>query len=382
MRGSLREVGKGTWQLRVYVGRTEAGKVVHRSRTFHGGKRAAEDELRRLVAEVAGERPELPTDATLGQLLDRWLAHIEADRTPYTLRDYKGKIEGRIKPEIGNVRLSKLNAQQLDYTYRKWRRAGLSPGTIRKLHAIISAACHQAVKWGILASSPTDRATLPRAEPAQERGAMAVEDIKAVLDRATPTDDDDPFPTAVVLAAITGARRGELCALRWSDLDPATGLTLSRSLTVDRTRWAEGPTKGRRDRPVPLGSLGLLVLDQRRQAQERWAATTGYKLVPDPFVLSREPDGSRPCLPDGLSLTFRRHCKALQLPWHFHDLRHFAGTIGVASGADPRTVADRLGHHDPSLTLRTYSHGIEAPAQALADLLEATLAPALPALAP
>lgn len=200
-------------------------RVIQRHRTFHGGKRDAENALRRFVAEVEGERPELPTDATLAQLLERWLHHIEGDHTISTMADYRGKIAGRINPVLGNVRLSKLSAPRLDDAYRRWQKDGLAAGTIRKQHAIIAAACHQAVKRGILAESPTDRATVPRSTgPAVERGTLTAEDVAAVLRKATPIEEGGVLAVAVLLGALTGMRRGELCALRWNDYDPVTGL--------------------------------------------------------------------------------------------------------------------------------------------------------------
>lgn len=115
--------------------------------------------------------------------------------------------------------------------------------------------------------------------------------------------------------------------------------------------WTEGPTKGRHARPVPIGDLGQLVLERRRQVQELHAdLLAGVKPIANAFVLSRAPDGSAPCLPDGLSLGFARITKELGLPWHFHDLRHFAATVGIASvaGTSARGPTGRPGGHRTS----------------------------------
>ena len=371
MKGSKREWKPGRWQLRVYIGRNPKDQPIFRYRQFAGGARAAEDALRRFVAEVQGERPELPDDCTLAELLERWLKHIEPERTRYTLADYRGKINGRINPALGKVRLSKLSPILLDHAYRAWLKDGLAPATIRKQHAIIAAACHQAMKWGNLVSSPTDRATLPRAEH-PETGTMTAADVAAIL--GNEWEDGGVLETAIVLGALTGARRGELCALRWSDVDMARArVRVARSLTVRKTDWTEGPTKTRHTRPVRLGDVALEALRRRRRAQEHFAGLVGVQLVSDAFILSRHATGSDPCLPDGLTLGFGRRARKAGLPWHFHDLRHFAATAAMKSGANPRAVADRMGHADPALTMRVYTHPDDETDRELARSADASL---------
>lgn len=377
MKGSKRELSPGVWQLRVYVGRAADGRVVHRHKTVHGGVRAADAALRRLVDEVEGERVPLADDCTVAQLLERWLAHIEADRRPSTLADYRGKVAGRLNPAFGSLRLSRLSPLHLDAAYRAWLAEGLSVGTIRKLHAILGAACHQAVRWGVLVAAPTDRATLPRGVHV-ERGRMTTADLAALV-RSRDVASGDVFGTAVLLGAFTGARRGELCALRWSDVGPdGDVLAISRSLTVfpagHDPAWTEGPTKTARARPVQLGPQARAVLSRRLAAQVAYAAEVGVDLRADAFVLSRAADGSQPCLPDGLTLAFARAAKAAGLPWHFHDLRHYAASVAMAARANPRAVADRLGHANPSMTLDVYAHADADEDRALAALIEAPLA--------
>ena len=93
------------------------------------------------------------------------------------------------------------------------------------------------------------------------------------------------------------------------------------------------------------------------------------RLSSDPFILSRSADGSQPCLPNGLTAAYRRVARSLGLSSHFHELRHFTATTAIASGADVRTVAGRLGHADASVTLRVYAHALEQRDRVLAALL-------------
>lgn len=136
---------------------------------------------------------------------------------------------------------------------------------------------------------------------------------------------------------------------------PRRILTIARSLTVVDKVVTEGPTKTHQRRDIAIDDALEAFLVRRQAEQEGYAKTVGANLVTDPFVLSRSADGSTPCLPDGLSHQYQRLANRLGLSTHFHELRHFVATTAIASGADVRTVAGRLGHADPSVTLRVYA---------------------------
>jgi integrase len=95
--------------------------------------------------------------------------------------------------------------------------------------------------------------------------------------------------------------------------------------------------------------------------------------VADPFILSPPADGAHPYAPDTLTDYYKRAAKRLGIRAHSHELRHFAATTAIASGADVRTVADRLGHADASVTLRVYAHALEARDRDLAGVLGAAV---------
>jgi integrase len=173
---------------------------------------------------------------------------------------------------------------------------------------------------------------------------------------------------AIVLAAVTGARRGELCALRWSDVNwERRVLTIARSLTEIHGAATEGPTKTHQRRDVALDDALLALLLKRRADQEDYAAMVGTTLVPDPFILS--PGGSR---------------RQAARPRHSDGLLQADGKQGLASQltstscatSPPRRRSGRhrrehsgLGHADASVTLRIYARALEARDRDLAKLL-------------
>lgn len=373
MRGSLKEWGgdgSGKWRVRVHAGRDGRGRPTYVSRNFTGSRRAAESFMAELVADVDGNAVKSHA-GTVATLLDAWLADIEPSRAAYTMREHRRGVERNIIPAIGTVRLDRLTAEHLDRFYRSLRAQGLAAASVRRHHAILSSALRRAVKWGWLPVNPADAAS-PPGVTRSTANAPAPATVQRLV--ATAQATDPVLATAIALAAVTGARRGELCALRWSDIDWAKRtLTIARSLTLIGREATEGPTKTHQRRAIAIDDALGAFITHRQSDQQALAETVGVSPVRDPFILSRSADGSMPCRPDSLTAGYGRLAQRLGIGGHFHQLRHFAATTAIASGADVRTVAGRLGHADPSTTLRIYTHAVEARDRELAGVLGATV---------
>ena len=391
---SERPKGSGTWRLRVYVGRDpDTDTPIQESRTFRGTETAARKELAKLVAAVEGRVVE-PNRATVGQLLDRWVAHVEAigKARPKTVYEYRRKIDGRIRPVLGDIRLDKLRADAIDSAYQRWLAEGLSPSTVAVYHSILHAACRQAVKWGWIDRAPTDQATAPKPRSPE----MKVPTPAQVATIVRSADAEDPvLATALALAALTGCRRGELCALRWSDIDLVQGrIRISRSLTVVDGTSHEGPTKTHQARDISLDDIGVGILRKRREYMEDLSERAASPLAADPYVLSYDAHGGRPVGPNTLTHRFKALCTKLEAaageaarsegrsvtesdryPFHLHDLRHFSVTTLIADGVDIRTVAERHGHAQATMTLNRYAHALPERDRAAASVLGRVLAP-------
>jgi integrase len=370
VKGSLQELRDKQWRLRVFAGR-ENGKVRHVSRNFNGTKRQAQTALAQLVADVERQQIGTAKVGTLGDLIDRWLDDVGPHRSIYTMQEYRRLVAKSIAPALGKMRVDKITGRDLDGFYRALQQRGLANSSVHQHHSILHAALGRAVKWGLIQSNPADRAT----PPSLKRSTVGVPAIKEVQRLIADTETHDPvLGAAIALAAVTGARRGELCALRWSDVDwSRRTMSIARSLTVADKIATEGPTKTHQRRIIAIDAALEAFLTKRRSEQETYARDVGVPLAVDPFILSRSADGSAPCLPDGLSAGYQRRARALGLTTHFHELRHFAATTAIGTGTDVRTVAGRLGHADPSVTLRVYAHALEARDRELAGLLGSTV---------
>jgi integrase len=192
-------------------------------------------------------------------------------------------------------------------------------------------------------------------------------------------EERDPrLAPLLMLAALTGMRRGELCALRWTDVDfERRELDVARSLVVVPAGLAEKTTKTDRFRMVALDDVGVALLIRHRAKVEEWAQEAGATVMSDGYVFSHAVDGSKPFRPDNVTGFFTRVRDSLGLlEVRLHDLRHFTATQLIGAGVDVRTVAGRLGHSDPSVTLRVYSHALQerdrAAAAIMGQLLESS----------
>jgi integrase len=374
VRGTKRKRREGVWEVRVYLGRDPVtGREKQMSKTVYGGAKAADEVLRDLIGNRAPRTDGI--GVSFGQLLDQWLAECERlELSPTTLRAYRSQIELTIRPALDKILLTRLTAKHLDDLYGAMKNAGKAPKTIRNHHAIISSALHQAARWGWVRTNVAELAKPPRI--AQRRvNAPSVDVVRSVIERA---EERDPRLAALLmLGALTGMRRGELCGLRWSDVNLESGeLEVSRAVILAPGGLAEKTTKTGRVRPVALDEVGVALLVEYRATVDAWAGAAGAALGGASYVFSPYFDGSKPFRPDNVTGFFIRVRDSLGFDdVRLHDLRHFTATQLIGAGVDVRTVAERLGHSDASLTLRVYSHAIRERDRTAAEIMGRVLGP-------
>jgi integrase len=197
---------------------------------------------------------------------------------------------------------------------------------------------------------------------------MSAADVRAVI--AAGDRLDPAAGLAFRLAAITGARRSELCAPVYRDLD-GDRLTIDSSIAIERTGSVI-------DRQVPaLCRCG----DQDREpagGPSRRAHSCGHRGAASRARALRPVDaaaGERPLNPERLTGWWRiaRRDARIETRWRLHDLRHWSATEAIGRGHDIRTVAGRLGHANPTMTLRTYAHAMDGADAGVATTLATAL---------
>lgn len=373
MKGFIRRRGDAS-ELRVLLGTDPVtNKKRYASRTARSGKRDAQRVLNEMVTE-AEQDLSVRTSATVGELLERWFEFAARDFSPKTVKETRGFIDRNLLPTLGSVRLSKLRASDLDRFYRQLQSSGgvgdrpLAPGTVRRIHGILRRALGQGLRWGWIAINPAVATTPPRVPQPDIRSPSSAE-VGRVLRRAAETSPE--LACFLMLSAATGARRSEVIALRWSDIDlPNRTVAISRGVVTGPNGLVEKDTKTHAARRVALDDRALVVLADHAKHMHANAAACRITLAENAFVFSSAVDGSEPWYLDSVSRSFQRLCKQEGLQGvRLHDLRHFVATQLLSAGVDVRTVAGRLGHRDAATTLNVYAHFLEQSDRAAADVM-------------
>jgi integrase len=310
------------------------------------------------------------TDATFSHLAEQWLNLVKPDLGPQTLRSYRGLLDNHILPALGTRSLRQIQTADLDSLYHSLvKRKGLSTNSVRRVHTVIHRAFRQGVRWKWVRENPASLVSLPKLSR-NEVTPPDVGQVKQLL--AAATKFDPVFGRLLHLAATTGARRGELCALKWMNVDTESSALLIEHAIIETPGggWLEKGTKTHASRRIALDSETLRVLAEQQTYADEFARVAGLALTDGGYIFSLEPDGQRPLLPTYVTRRFelvRGNLGLTQI--RLHDLRHFAATRLISSGISVRTVAGRLGHSNASMTLQVYSHFVEATDREAAELI-------------
>lgn len=317
----------GKRNRRIVYGRTKAEALENLSK--------AKSET--TITDVAG--------LSVRSYLSRWLSDAKAQHIePSTQREYQQKIDTYINPAIGHILLAKLTPIQIQGLYSGLVRKHLAGGTRRIVHAVLRQALSQAVKWRLLQVNPADAVSAPRQDSAEMHPLENEAAVKAFI-KAT---EGQRLRAMFIVAVYSGARRGELCALTWKDVDFHHG-----RIVISKTSKAEGrigKTKTRSSRrtiDLPPEAMKAMQDHRKRMLTEGLAAC--------PLVFPNE--NGKPLVGSTIHYVMQKVLTDSGLPpIRFHDLRHTHATLLLKAGVHPKVVQERLGHASIAITLDTYSH--------------------------
>lgn len=315
---------------------------------------------------------------TLREYLERWLAHVATQVSPRSAECYREIVENWIVPALGNVRLAKLDPEQIAQAYSGalahggQNGRGLSARSIGMMHRTLSQSLKQAAMWKLIGSNPAAFCKPPRVER-KEMKVLDLDCTAALLEFSKGSRLHAP----ILFFAFGGLRRAEVAAIRWNRLDLDAGrlaVTTSIEQTAQGTR--EKPPKSGRARTVVLPSLIVEELRRHKIRQAEDLLRLGVRQTDDTPVCLRE-DGS-PWTPRMLTYAVARLIRSSGVPRvRLHDLRHGHATHLLASNVHPKIVQERLGHASIQLTLDTYSHVMPSMQEDAAATIDVALRSAM-----
>ncbi len=357
--GSIRERRPGLWEARVTVGFDAHGRQLRRS--IYGKTRA--DVAARMTASLAKLADGVAPASDRQKLRDFLASWIEAQTNirPNTKRRYRGLIDHQIVPLLGGLRLGQLTPQHVGMALQQAVASGLAPRTANHARAVLRTALADAQRWGTVTRNAAALAE-PLEVARHRNAAVRPEEARAILDAFAGSDLEAVVATAIYL----GMRQGEILGLRWNDVDIDNRL-IKVTTALQRVPAAERPSpemmfrladpkteQSRRTLRMPTPLAAILAAHRQKQIEARlragpaWSETLAGLVFTNPIGQPLEPTGVTHRFQGGLrraGLAERR----------FHDLRHAAATLMLASGIELKVVSSVLGHSTIGITADTYA---------------------------
>lgn len=330
-----------------------------RKRYYFRTKQEAVRKKNEILREV--ERGTLATgpQRKLGEYLVDWIENVHKDKLRISTYVKYRKLIQYIVPELGGVWLQKLTPEQVRQFYTKMgkeggaQEQGLSTKTVHEIHGVLHLALENAVRWGYVSRNVCDLVD-PPSIVSREPTPLTLEQAQAFLKSVR----EHRLEVLLSVAVVTGMRRGELVALRWSNIDFERG-TLLVLHTVDyipKYGYVETEPKtkaGKRSIRLPSFLVGMLkehrtgILERQLKVGQAWENRD--LVFPDLHGGYFNPGY--------LDKLFKKLlCESGVPHMHLHDLRHSAATILLAMGVNIKVIQELLGHSDIAITLRVYGH--------------------------
>lgn len=353
--GTIRKRSDGRWEGRIVIGHKEDGSPLFKS-VFAKTQKELLPKLHAAIDEYRGVELSENSNMTLGEWMDRWVEEYALPTLrPSTVYGYKSTVYNHIRPALGSKQIRSITRNDIQKFYNALKkkksrkhvhgeRKELSDSTIRSIHMLLHEIMDAAVRARLISKNPTNGTTIPKNNyPPKE--ILNEEQLDSFMEAIR---DEPLWYDFFYTEMTTGLRLGEICGLKWIDLEETTGkLKVRRSIHIAPGGALEvGETKtekGTRSILLPPSTLHLLK-ERRRTAITEWIF---------PSLLAPE----KPTAPNAAYHRLKVILKSAGLPdIRFHDLRHTFATHALTSGVDAKTLSGILGHTNASFTLDTYTH--------------------------
>jgi len=350
--------GKG-WSYVLRVPDNKTGKTKPKWVGGFESERLAKIARDKARVAIANRDYATPGKLTVGEFLLSWIDNHEKRLKPTTAHKYRQLIRLYLIPQLGSVKITDLRPTHIENFYSHYTTNHgvngqvLAPSTVAQCGAILKKALKYAVEVeGLMSFNPATRVPLPKGA-GKSNNPWSMDELNSFLDVAS----EHRLYFFFRLSAFTGARRGELLALRWSDFDGKSIMITKSRLEVAGVAFEQLSTKGGSNgqRRVILDSetIDLFNSHRKRQLQER--ILIGEHWQDGDFVFTQE--NGLPLDPGTPSHLFGKMIKKAGLRnIRLHDLRHLHATELLRLGEPLHVVAQRLGHRDAMVTATIYAH--------------------------
>jgi integrase len=365
----------GKWRCTVELGYKPDGTRIRRD-VIAATK---EEILRKLAAGhvvAAQETPIAPKDMTVAEFLNEWLDTLElAGKAARTIEQRQSMVRLYLIPELGRIKLRELSPIHVEKMLTRMskpeygqvrvaRKNGttrvlggtrktpdqLSGRTLQIVRGVLVTALTRAEKFEYVTRNAAKQATTPKSN-AEKREAYTADEIELLLQTA----NGDRIGRVVELLVLTGLRRGELGALRWSNVDLEKG-TITVDGTLGRNKKV-GATKTKSSQgtiSLPPRAVDVLRAQAAHQADDMTTGPPGF-WVEQGFVFTTSSGG--PLAGDNLGRYFTNLCtKAKVRCLGIHALRHTFATLALTAGVPLVVVSRTLRHASITITANQYAH--------------------------
>lgn len=337
MAGTKRKTGENRWRLEyMYEGERYSQYVSASSPTEASRKLAS------FVAEIEkgnyGNQSSITFVEMAQMFLDKYAKNNLSDTT---VINYKCQLNKYILDAIGGYKLNKLKKLHIqDLANKLYEEYNLSSKTIKNYINLVSSILEKAIEWGYINNNVASNINIPKNynKPKKEQEIYNNKEIKKLFE--VLQNEPDPFKTMVYISFYTGARRGEVLALRWKDIDFDNNIihiVQNKIRKVDGTKIKE--TKNKRSRSFVAPQILMTKIKEIYNEQNKDDLLFDY--YPATYTRMWQ------------EFIRRNNLKYITL----HDLRHTNGSILASKGVDIVTIAKRLGHL-PATASAYYLHAV------------------------
>ena len=351
--GTLRLRKDGRWEGRIVVGYDDKGLPITKNVTAKTKTECA-TKLETLKEQCGKPTEKINSEILFGEWIDFWYqTYCKHTIRVTTQVEYENRIYKHIIPEIGKIPLNKLTQSDIQQFYARTKSSGrkinteiygtgLSDRVIRAIHANCRSALEKAVQEGLIRINPAIGCKLPP-KKSREMKVLTPNEIVRFLNRAK----EEEYYELFLLELGTGMRRGEILALKWSDLNFTTGeLRIDKQITAMHGELfiSEPKTKASIRTVILPPPLLKILSEYKKTVDSKW-------IFPSPL------DSTKPRHPSAVRKRLQLILERAGCPKvRFHDLRHTFATMALENGMDVKTLSSTIGHVSSATTIDIYSH--------------------------